>query len=66
MSKVSQGINHLKEIIMKRIISITAIVAFALTSCEKIETDNNLQENSINSTVDINASRSIRPVILGN
>lgn len=66
MSKVSQGINHLKEIIMKRIISITAIVAFALTSCEKIETDNNLQENSINSTLDINASRSIRPVILGN
>lgn len=51
---------------MKRIISITAIVAFALTSCEKIETDNNLQENSINSTIDINASRSIRPVILGN
>ncbi|MDX9848408.1 MAG: hypothetical protein RBT74_15605 [Tenuifilaceae bacterium] len=66
MSKVSQGINHLRKIIMKRIISITAIVAFALTSCEKIETDNNLQENSINSTIDINASRSIRPVILGN
>ncbi len=49
---------------MKKIIYIFVLVLFILTSCEKNELDNNLQNSNIATVVD-NINRPTRPIILG-